>query len=248
MDLGLQGKTALVTGASSGLGLASAVCLAAEGARVAMVSRDADKLHEAAGSVGNDPIIIAADLSDPASIDSMLNDSVEHLGAPIDILVANAGGPPRGNFATTTLDAYPDALQLNMLSTIAMCKGLIPGMQERGWGRVVAITSATVRSPSANLILSNTARAGLTAFLKTTATEVAGDGVTVNSVQPGMHATPRLAELGADLDALGAAVPTGVIGRPEDFGAIVTFLCSDQARFVTGAALQVDGGAYSGLQ
>ncbi len=172
----------------------------------------------------------------------------EALGG-IDILVPNAGGPPAGGFADTDLAAYAPALELSLLSTVAMCQAAVPAMREQRWGRVVAITSVSVRQPIPGLILSNTARAGLTGFLKTLALEVAADGVTVNSVQPGSHATDRLRSLhGGDLTAAAAAVPTGELGRPEDFGAVVAFLCSDQARFITGAALPVDGGAYRALQ
>src|ERR687891_284489 len=171
----------------------------------------------------------------------------EALGG-IDILVANAGGPPSGTFASTDVDAYLPALELNLLSTVAMCKAAVPAMAARGWGRVVAITSMTVRQPSATLILSTTARAGATAFLKTLATEVAPQGVTVNSVQPGLHATDRLAQLyGGDLGAAGRSVPVGRGGDPDDFGAAVAFLCSEHARFITGTALSIDGGAYQGL-
>jgi 3-oxoacyl-[acyl-carrier protein] reductase len=167
----------------------------------------------------------------------------------LDILVANAGGPPPGDFAATPFQEYPKALALNLLSVVAMCHEAIPGMQAQHFGRVVAITSLAVRQPMGRLILSNTARAGATGFLKTLAREVAADGITVNSVQPGMHATDRVAELyGDDLEAAAAGIPAGTLGQPEDFGAIVTFLCSEQARFLTGAAIHVDGGAYAALQ
>jgi 3-oxoacyl-[acyl-carrier protein] reductase len=162
--------------------------------------------------------------------------------------VANAGGPAPGTFASTPDDAYGPALELNLLSTVGMCRAAVPAMQAQGWGRVVAITSIAVRQPIAELILSNTARAGVTGFLKTLALEVAGDGVTVNSVQPGLHATDRLRSLhGGDVSGAAASVPAGVVGRPEDFGAVCAFLCSDHARFLTGAAIPVDGGAYRAL-
>ena len=247
MALGLSGRTALVTGASSGLGLAPARALAVEGVRVALVSRSAEKLAAAVVTVNGDPLTVTADLSDGTSIDAMLTEVTETLGH-VDILVANAGGPPPGNFSSTDLDAYPAALQLNMLSTIAMCKALVPDMQQRGWGRGVAITSAAVREPMPQLILSNTARSGLTGFLKTTAREVAADGVTVNSVQPGIHATDRMGQLYDDLDGLAATIPSGTVGDPADLGRVVAFLCSEPARFITGAALPVDGGAVRGLQ
>ena len=245
MDLGIAGRTALVTGASTGLGLASARALAAEGVRVALVSRSAEKLATAAATVDGDPVAVTADLADDGSIDAMLEEVVAALGH-VDILVANAGGPPPGTFASTDLDRYPDALQLNLLAHVRMCRALIPPMQERRWGRVVAITSATVREPSPSLMLSNTARAGLTAFLKTTATEVAGDGVTVNSVQPGLHATGRLRDLYDDLDDAASGHPMGRIGDPADFGRIVAFLCSETANYVTGTGLPVEGGTLKG--
>ena len=247
MDLGITSRTALVTGASSGLGLASAQALAANGVRVAMVARSAKRLEAAEATVDGDSVTIPADLSQPGDIGDMLTASREALG-DIDILVANAGGPPPGNFASTDLGAYPEALQLNLLSTVAMCKHLIPPMQERGWGRVVAITSISVRQPIDQLILSNTARAGLTAFLKTTATEVASDGVTVNTVQPGLHATDRLTQLYDDLEVVASRLPTGVLGDPGDFGRVVAFVCSESARSITGASIPVDGGAAKGLQ
>ena len=247
MDLGISGRTALVTGASAGLGLACAQALAAEGVRVAVASRSTEKLAAAVATLDGDPVMLTGDLSNPASVDALVGDAMEALGH-VDILIANGGGPPPGNFASTDVDAYPAALQLNLLSMVALTKAFVPPMQERGWGRVVAVTSAAVRQPMDYLILSNTARSGLTAFLKTTATEVAGNGVTVNTVQPGVHATDRLTQLYDDLDEVARSVPTQRIGDPGDFGRIVAFLCSESARSITGASLPVDGGAIKGLQ
>ena len=248
MDLGLAGRRALVTGASSGLGLSSAAALAAEGVRVVMVARDADRLGRAAASVEGDVHVLPGDVSDISGVGELVATAAQMLGG-LDILVANAGGPPAGTFASTELDAYLPALELNLLSTVAMCTAAVPLMRDGGWGRIVAITSISVREPIGNLILSNTARAGLTGFLKTLSREVAGDGITVNSLQPGLHRTPRLVDLHGDaVDDLGAMIPAGVVGDPDDFGAIAAFLCSDAARFVTGAAIPVDGGAAHGLQ
>jgi 3-oxoacyl-[acyl-carrier protein] reductase len=248
MDLGLSGRTAAVAAASSGLGLASAVALANEGVRVAICGRDKGRIDAAVATIGHGAIGLVADVSTSGGASAFVAEATEALGQ-VDILVPNAGGPPPGTFTSTPIDAYPDALNLNLLSTVAMCKEAVPPMQERGWGRVVAITSISVRQPIGTLILSNTARAGATAFLKTLATEVAADGVTVNSVQPGLHATNRLISLhGGDASAAARGIPAGFVGDPGDFGAIVAFLCSEQSRFVTGAALQVDGGAYAGLQ
>jgi 3-oxoacyl-[acyl-carrier protein] reductase len=158
--------------------------------------------------------------------------------------VTNAGGPPPGTFSSVDVEQYLSALELNCLSVIAMCDAAVPEMRTQRWGRVVAITSLAVRQPMPGLILSNTARAGATGFLKTLAREVAGDGVTVNSLQPGTHDTDRVRQLGLT-DAGG--IPARELGRPEDFGAIAAFLCSEHVRFVTGSAIPVDGGAYAGL-
>ena len=241
MDLGLNGRRAAVAAASSGLGLASAAALAAEGARVVICGRDAGRLADAAANVGHGCIPIVADVGTADGAAAFVAAASEALGG-IDILVPNGGGPPAGNFASTPVDAYPTALDANLLAVVAMCKAAVPAMQDQGWGRVVAITSLSVRQPMANLILSNTARAGVTGFLKTLALEVAASGVTVNSVQPGLHRTARVEQLYGH-DAVGSMT----MGDADDFGAIVTFLCSEQARFTTGVQLHVDGGAYAGL-
>ena len=233
--------------ASRGLGFGAAAALAAEGVTVAICSRDEARITAAAEQVGQGTIPIVADVSTPEGASRFVTHATEALGG-VDILVTNAGGPQPGTFGSTATDAYPQALGLNLLSVVAMCKQAVPAMQAQLWGRVVAITSVSVRQPLPHLILSNTARAGATAFLKTLATEVAGDGVTVNSVQPGLHATERLKELyGDNLDSAAESVPARCLGTAEDFGTIVTFLCSDSAKFITGAAIPVDGGAYAGL-
>lgn len=252
MDLGITGRRAAVAGGSAGLGLGVAQALAEAGVRVAICGRDEGRLATALATLApvdaGDHVGITADVGTIAGATAFVEQATEALGG-IDILVPNAGGPPAGNFASTPLEAYAPALELNLLSTVAMCHAAVPGMTERGWGRIVAITSITVRQPAPQLILSNTARAGVTGFLKTLALEIAASGVTVNSVQPGLHATERLRSLhGGDPDILGASVPAGTIGRAEDFGAIVAFLCSDHARYITGSALPVDGGANQALQ
>jgi 3-oxoacyl-[acyl-carrier protein] reductase len=240
-----------VAASSAGLGLGSARALAAEGVRVALCGRDGARLDAAVRSItdaGGDAIGIPADVSTGAGGATFVEEAIHALGG-VDILVPNAGGPPAGGFGSTDLDLYGPALEQNLLSTVAMCAAAVPAMREQGWGRVVAITSVSVRQPIEGLILSNTARAGATGFLKTLALEVARDGVTVNSVQPGSHDTDRLRSIhGGDLTEAGRAVPVGTVGRAEDFGAVVAFLCSEHARFMTGAAVPVDGGAYRGLQ
>ncbi|HEX9991700.1 MAG TPA: SDR family oxidoreductase [Acidimicrobiales bacterium] len=247
MDLGIAGRRAAVAASSAGLGLAAARALAAEGVRVALCSRDRARVEEAAASVGADAVAIVADVSRPEGAVSFVEQAVDALDG-VDILVTNAGGPPPGGFSGTPFERYQPALELNLLSVVAMCSAAVPSMRARRWGRVVAITSIAVRQPMPDLILSNTARAGATGFLKTLSREVAGDGVTVNSVQPGLHATDRLTQLhGGDLEGVARSIPAGSVGDPADFGAVVAFLCSEQARFLTGAAVPVDGGAYAGL-
>ncbi|MBG7605361.1 MAG: SDR family oxidoreductase [Actinobacteria bacterium] len=241
MDLGINGRRAAVAAASSGLGLASAAALAAEGVKVAICGRDEGRLNDAATEIGHGCVPIVADVSTPDGATRFVEASREALGG-VDILVPNAGGPPPGDFASTPVDAYPEALDLNLMSVVAMCKAAVPDMQERGWGRVAAITSVSVRQPISFLILSNTARAGATGFLKTLALEVASDGVTVNSVQPGLHRTPRIEQLytGEQQDSMR-------FGEADDFGATVAYLCSEHAKFITGVQLHIDGGSYAGL-
>ena len=246
MELGLQGRRAAVAAASAGLGLASAAALAAEGASVVICGRDRAKLDDAAARIGRGCVAVVQDVSDAAGGAAFVAAATEALGG-LDIVVANAGGPPPGTFASTPLERYAPALDLNLMSVVGMARAAIPAMQAQRWGRFVAITSVSVRQPIPTIILSNTARAGVTGFLKTVALEVARDGVTVNTVQPGLHATDRAVQLG-DPSAMAAGIPVGSLGDPADFGSIVAFLCSEQAKFVTGAQLHVDGGTFGGLQ
>jgi len=240
MDLGINGRRAAVAAASAGLGLASAKALAAEGARVVICGRDRARIDDAAVEVGGGCVGLVHDVGSVDGAGTFVTAATEALGG-VDILVTNAGGPPPGDFASTAVDAYQGAIELNLLSVVAMCKAAVGPMQAQGWGRVVAITSLAVRQPMPQLILSNTARAGATGFLKTLAREVAGDGVTVNSVQPGLHLTDRVRSLYGD------NVPDGPLGDAGDFGAVVAFLCGEQAKFLTGAQVHIDGGAYQAL-
>jgi len=249
MDLGITGRRAAVAAGSAGLGLGAARALVDEGVAVAICGRDAKRVAAAVADLGGAAVGIEADLSAAGGAEMFVTDAAERLGGPIDILVCNAGGPPPGTFASTELDAYRSALELNCLSTVAMCQRAVPGMQERGWGRVVAITSIGARQPIGFLMASSTARAAVTGFLKVLSTEVAPDGVTVNNLQPGTHTTARNAHLSPEQFAvLCAEIPAGRPGDPDDFGAVAAFLCSQQARFVTGVGLHVDGGAYRALQ
>jgi 3-oxoacyl-[acyl-carrier protein] reductase len=248
MELGIAGRRAAVAAASQGLGFGVAQALAREGARVAICGRRREAVDAATARLGDGAVGLVADLSAPEGASGFVEAARDALGG-VDIRVANAGGPPAGTFETATIQQYAEAFDLNCRSTIAMCQAAVPAMREQRWGRVVAITSISVRQPIANLILSNVARAGVTGFLKTLAREIARDGVTVNSLQPGLHATDRLKGLhdGATLDGIANGIPVGFLGSADDFGAFAAFLCSEHARFITGAAIPVDGGADAAL-
>jgi 3-oxoacyl-[acyl-carrier protein] reductase len=248
MDLGLSGRRAAVAAASSGLGYATAERLVSEGALVTICGSDEARIAAAAERLGHDTIGLTVDLSRPEEGARFVHSAAEALGG-LDILVINGPGPQAGSYASTPVEAYAKAVELSLLTVVQMAYAAVPIMQRRRWGRIVAITSNAVRQPKPNLILSNTARAGATGFLKTLAREIAADGITVNSVQPGMHATDRITSVYGDgLSTELADVPAGEVGRPEDFGAVVAFLCSESARYITGVALPVDGGQDRALQ
>ncbi len=245
MDLGIQGKKAAVAAASTGLGFGCAKALIEDGVQVAICSRSQERIKEAAAELGPGAVPIVADMSTEDGARSFVEQAIQEIGQ-VDILVANAGGPPPGSPATTSIDGYREAIDLNLLSTIVMCQTALPGMRERGWGRIVAVTSIGARQPIGNLAASSVARAGVSSFLKTLSAEVARDGVTVNSAQPGIHATDRIKSLG-NTDVVAQRVPTGTLGTAEDFGKAVAFLCSEPAKFITGTSILLDGGAYQGL-
>jgi 3-oxoacyl-[acyl-carrier protein] reductase len=248
MDLGIAGRRAAVAAATAGLGLSTAAALVAEGVDVAICGRDPARLTAALEQLGGRAVGVALDVGTTGGAEEFVARSTDLLGGPPDIVVANAGGPPAGTFATTDLDAYRQALEQNCLATVELCRASVPSMCERGWGRVLAITSVGARQPIGDLFASSAARAAVTSFLKLLAAEVAPTGVTVNSLQPGMHRTARMEQLGgAHADRMAAAVPAGVLGDPDDFGRVAAFLCSVHAGFVTGVGLPVDGGATRGL-
>ena len=248
MDLGIVGKRAVVAAGTSGLGLASAVSLAANGAHVVICGRNQERLDAAVGTVGHGCIGIAHDVSEQKGARAFVEDAMSRLGG-VDILVTNGGGPPPGNAIDMPIEMYSMALELSLLSVISMCQTALPSMRETGWGRIIAITSISVRQPIPQIALSNTARAGVTGYLKSLAGDVAAMGITVNTVQPGVHATDRIKGVyGSSLEAMATSIPVGFVGDPGDFGEAVAFLASQQAKFITGASINIDGGQFAGLQ
>jgi len=237
VDLGIDGKVALVTASSAGLGFASAAALAAEGCRVTICGRDEDRLAAAAARLPADATLaIPADVTADDVPAMLVARAVERFGG-LDILVANAGGPPRARALEVTDEQLTAAIEANMLTSIRLVRAALPPMRAGGGGRIVCITSSAIKQPIPDLAGSNAARAGLWGWAKTAAADLVDDGITLNLVCPGLHATDRVAELGF----------RGALGDPADFGRIVAFLCSAQAGFVSGAALQVDGAATLGL-
>ena len=262
MDLGIHGKIALVTASSRGLGRGCGEQLAAEGCRVAICSRDSAAATLAAEEISNktgaDVLGVAADMSKAEDISRLIENVRESLGEP-EILVTNAGGPPPGTYASTAIEEYEKALNLTLMSAVHLIRGVTPAMKSNGWGRIIAITSISVKQPIGTLLLSNMARAGLTGFLKTIASEMAPDGITVNALLPGTHKTSRIDQLAkfradqekksseAIIQEMMSANPSNTIGDPSDFGAAAAFLASVQARYITGQNILVDGGSYRGL-
>ena len=262
MDLGIAGRRAVVGGASSGLGRASAEALAAEGCRLAIWSRGGDRLEGVAVDLrtrfGAEVTTIDADAADPAAAGVVMDRALAALGG-VDILVLNAGGPPTADPTATDAAGWAHAFQLLATTPIELATLALPGMRERGWGRIVAILSSGVRQPIADLVYSNAGRGALMAWCKTTARLVAADGVTVNGVLPGRLATPRIDSLdagratrtGQTVEEVRAAhiagIPAGRYGRPEELGAYVAYLASEPAGYQTGTFAAIDGGLIAGL-
>lgn len=262
MKLGLEGRVAVVGGASAGLGYAVAAALAGEGARVLLVSRSEERIGRAVARlrerVGDHVVGLAADLTDPAAPERAVAAARERFGAPA-IVVANGGGPPAVAAVDARADEFEAACRLLLLPVQRLIAAALPGMRGAGWGRVVAITSIAVLEPQPGLVLSNALRAAVTGYLKSVADEVARDGVTVNTVCPGFTATERLDELAqvvagrqglspeAVLAGWAARAPLARLLEPAEVAAAVAFLCSDQASGITGVALPVDGGFHRGL-
>lgn len=257
MDLGLEGKRALVLSSSRGLGRGIAEALAAEGAHVAMTARSEDKLRATADAINTRgkgrAVYLAADLK--ADADTMAGRAAEMLGGPIDILVANTGGPPAGTALGVDQGLWTGQFEAMVLPVIKLSGQLLPGMRERGFGRILIVASSGVVQPIPNLVISNTLRSSLVGWAKTLATEVAADGITVNLILPGRIETDRTAELdsanaqkqGKSVDevakAARAAIPAGRYGAVNEFADVACFLASERASYVTGSTIRVDGGA-----
>lgn len=262
MDLGLKGRTALVCGSSQGIGRAIADALAAEGAEVAVNGRSAAKLERVRGEIahatGAKVAIAPGDLTDPAGVEAVVGTATAALGR-LDIVVTNTGGPPSGPFESHSAETWRRAIEQNLESVVNVVRATLPGMKERRWGRILNVTSISVKQPVAGLILSNSIRAAVTGFARTVANEAAPFGVTVNNLLPGYTRTERLVELGeavagrtgSTVDEVYAGwereIPMGRLAEPHELGALAAFLCSEQAGYVTGQSVAVDGGWIKGL-
>ena len=247
MDLGLRNKIALVTGGSKGIGFAVARGLAAEGVRVCVSARDETTLQQAVEEVrlvGGEAFGVPADVSTLEQIETLFEQTRQRLGDP-DIVVVNAGGPPAGRAETTPDDAWASGYDLTLMSAVRLARAAVPHMKEQGWGRIINVTSLSIKQPVANLTLSNAFRAAVTGFAKTLSTEVAASGITVNNVGPGYTATERLEELfenESDKKRLIETIPAKRFATPDEVAAAALFLASEQAAYITGQTLIVDGG------
>ena len=246
MDLGLKGRTALICGASSGLGLASAEALAGEGANVTMFARRRDVLEREADRIG--ALAVRGDVSLPQDLERVVATTLEAFGG-IDILVWNSGGPPAGTGTEVTPDSLEQAVELMVMPAVRLVGSCLPHLERSEGGRILAITSLAAKEPTAHLALSNALRPAVTGWLKTLATELGPRGITVNCVAPGRIATPRLEYLypeGPTEDQV-ADIPLRRWGEPREFGDVVCFLASERARYVSGQTIVVDGGLQRAL-
>jgi 3-oxoacyl-[acyl-carrier protein] reductase len=246
MDLGLRGRTAIVCGASSGMGLAIAEALAEEGAHVTMFARRRDVLEREAERIG--ALSVRGDLTNPRDLERVVERTLEAFGG-IDVLVNNGGGPPRTPALGLEVDAVESAVELLLLSAIRLTGLCLPHLERSGRGRVINITSSTVREPTDNLVLSNAVRPGVIGWAKTLAREIGPTGVTVNSIAPGRIDTARIAEVYPDgpSEADLAVIPLRRLGTPREIADVVCFLASDRAAYVTGTVVPVDGGLTRSL-
>ncbi len=259
MDLGLSGRVAIVAASSKGLGKASAFALAREGASVVLSGRTPGTLDAAAEALrsrgwAGEVLAVRADVTRAEDCERLARAAIERFGR-VDILVNNSGGPAPGGFDSRSDEEWAKGSDSTLMNVVRLTRLVLPEMRARGWGRIVNITSLSARQPIDGLILSNVYRAGVHAMTRTLATEVAREGITVNCLCPGMHATDRLAELAshrarergtsleAEYERMAADIPMRRLGRPEEFADALVFLCSERASFITGTSLLVDGGA-----
>jgi 3-oxoacyl-[acyl-carrier protein] reductase len=239
VDLGISGRVALVTAASKGLGRASAVALAQEGAKVVICARGVEALADAEGELARytEVLAIPADVTDPAAPAQLVTAAVERFGR-LDIVVANAGGPPAGRALEVDDAQIEAAVNANLLTSVRLVRESVPHMRRAGWGRICLITSSSIKQPIPTLALSNAARTGLWAWAKTAAADLFPEGITLNLACPGSHATDRMKAV---------SMPPGPMGDPADFGRVVAFLCSEPANFISASTLLVDGARTTGL-
>lgn len=262
MDLGLEGKVALIAASTKGLGKASATALAAEGAEVVINGRHKQNLHDASEEIksmtGKTPLSVQADVTKAEDVQRMIEEVVKRYGT-LHILVTNAGGPPAGNFPDFNDEQWTNAFELNLLSAVRLIRGAAPLMQKQKWGRIANIVSLTVKQPADNLLLSNSIRGAIVGLAKSISKDLARDNVLINNVAPYYVSTKRIdylmeqaaTRLGTTKDAavqnIIREIPVGRLGTPEEFGDIVAFLCSDKNGYITGSTIQFDGGAYKGI-
>jgi 3-oxoacyl-[acyl-carrier protein] reductase len=262
MDLGLKGKVALVAAASKGLGRATAEELAAEGANLVLCARTDETLQQTCAAIraasGVRVLGVAADVANPADVTRLVQTALAEFGQ-LDILVTNAGGPPAGTFEQHDAAAWDAATRLLLTSVVELTRAVLPGMKARGWGRILNVTSITVKQPVGGLLLSNSLRAAVTGLARTLATEVAPFGITVNNILPGYTRTERvehLASATATREGISEAaaterwtseIPMRRLGEPREFAALAAFLCSERASYITGTSTAVDGGWIKGL-
>lgn len=262
MDLGLRGRSVIVAASSEGIARAAAESFAAEGARVAMCSRDADKLTKAAEDLRSryavEVLAEPFDVTDRAAVERFVDHVAKRFGG-VDVCVTNAGGPPAKMFLDTTEEEWKRAIDLNLMSTVHFARAVLPHMQKKKWGRIVTITSVSVRQPVYDLVYSNAVRAGVLGLVKSLSNEFGKDGITVNNVAPGFTATERLKDLAAKrakatgasgeeyLERMGAEAALGRVGTAQEVADAIVWLASQRASYITGQTLLVDGGLYKGL-
>ena len=262
MVLGLRKRSVIVAASSEGIAFAAAERFAAEGTRLAMCSRDIEKLGRAADEIrarhGAEVLTEPFDVTDAAAVNRFVDHVAERFGG-VDVCVTNAGGPPAKMFLETTGEEWQRAVEMNLMSIVHFARAVVPHMQQKRWGRIVTITSVTVRQPVYDLVYSNTVRAGVMGLVKSLSNEFGKDGITVNNVAPGFTATERLKELAAKrakaagvnendyLERMGADAALGRVGKPEEVADAIVWLASERASYITGQTLLVDGGLYKGL-